>query len=65
MIFILVTGASKEALVRVFYIYYLVQFRKDKDNIQALIDLYSKINIINLAYAKKLGLYVRQTDVKA
>ena len=44
-------------------IHYLVQFKKNK--VQALINLRSEVNAINPAYAKKLGLRVRQTDVRA
>lgn len=32
---------------------------------QAFINLSSKVNTINLAYAKQLGLYNRQTNVEA
>ena len=65
-----VTKASKEAqeaiLDRVPYIYYPVQFQKDKGaTICALIDLSSKINAMTLTYAKQLGLQVRRTDVGA
>ena len=69
----LVTGASKEAQVtqevaldRVLYLYYLVQFRKNKRAIiWALINFGSEINTITLAYAKKLGLRTWKTDVGA
>ena len=64
-----VIGANEEAqeviLDRVPYIYYLVQFRKDKEVIKALIDSGSKVNAITPAYAKQLGLQVRKTDVGA
>ena len=53
-------------LDRVPYIYYPVQFRKDKRaTIWALIDSGSKINAMTLAFAKQLGLQVRKTDVGA
>ena len=39
------------------YIYYLVQFWKDKKaTIQVLINLSTKVNTMTLAYAKQLGL---------
>ena len=58
--------ASKEAILeRVSCIRYSVQFQKDRDNTQALLDLGSEDNAMNPAYAKKLGLRVRQTDVGA
>ena len=65
-----VTGASKEAqeviiLDRVPYIYYPVQFWKDKVTIWALIDSGSEINAMTLVYVKQLGLWTRKTDVGA
>ena len=61
------TRASMEdtslLLERVPCIYYLVQFKKNE--VQALINSGSEVNAINPAYAKKLGLCVRQTDVWA
>ena len=54
------TEAKKEAtLKRVPCIWYPVQFKKNQDNTQALIDSGSKVNAMNPAYAKKLGLRVR------
>ena len=46
----LMTGARKEALERVPYIYYLVQFKKSMT--QALINLESEVNAIHLTFAK-------------
>ena len=61
-----VTEASKKVtLERVPCIQYPIQLQKDKNAIQALLDLDSKVNAINPVYAKKLGLCVRQTDVGA
>ena len=60
------TEASKETILeRVPYIRYSVWFKKGSDNTQALIDLGSEVNAINPTYAKKLGLCVWQTDVRA
>ena len=60
------TEASKEAtLERVPCIRYPVRFKKDQDDTQALIDSGSEVNAMNPAYAKKLGLRVRQTNVGA
>ena len=56
---------QKVTLERVPCIRYPIQFQKDKDDIQALLDLGSEVNAMNPAYAKKLGLRVRQTDVGA
>ena len=52
----LVTGADEETLIRIPYIHYLVRFQKNKGTIQALIDSSSKVNVMSLAYAKKLEL---------
>ena len=46
-------------------IHHLVQFSKDKEIIQALIDSGNKVNGMTLAYAKNLGLRTRKTDVGA
>ena len=57
------TGLRAEALERVPYIHYLVQFKKDMVEVSALIDSESEVNVIVLAYAKKLGLRIQKTDV--
>ena len=60
------TKASKKAsLERVPCIQYPVRFKKDQDDTKALIDSGSEVNAINPAYTKKLGLRVRQTNVRA
>ena len=41
-----------------------MQFRKNKKIIKALISSDSKINMITVAYASKLGLKTWETDVK-
>ena len=69
--FALVIGANKKApevvLDRAPYIYYLLQFQKDKKSaiIWALIDSGSEINAMTPAYAKQLGFRIRKTDVEA
>lgn len=69
IISILMTGTNKETqkmiLDRVFYIYYLVQFQKNKLLIQALINSGSKIDAMTLAYAKQLDFQISKTYVKA
>ena len=62
-----VTGASKEAtLERVPCIHYSVQFRRDEvHNVLALIDSESEVNAMLPAYAQKLGLQMRTTNVGA
>lgn len=60
------TGAAKEAtLERVPCIQYLVRFSRDQVDAQALIDSGSEVNAMHPAYAKKLTLLVRKTDVGA
>ena len=60
------TEASNETILEcVPCIWYPVRFQKDQDDTQALLDLGSKVNTMKPAYAKKLGLHVRQTDVGA
>ena len=52
--------ASKETtLERVPYIWYLIRFWKNQDDTQVILDSGSKVNVMNPAYTKKLGLYVR------
>lgn len=49
---------SKEAdslLKYVLCIYYLLYFKKDKGNVEALINFSSEVNAIALTYAIKLG----------
>ena len=62
-------SASKEALKVILdwvpCVYYPVQFRKDKEIIQALISFSSEVNAMTSAYTKKLGLRVQKTDVGA
>lgn len=58
--FLLVINANKKAFLEcVLYIYYLIQFWKNKIyNIPALINLKSKINVILPIYIKKLGFQI-------
>ena len=57
-----ITGAKKEALECVTYIYYQVLFKKNKAQVQALINLGSEVNATHLIFAKQLGLSIRPTD---
>ena len=61
------TKASKKNVVldRVPYIHYPVCFRKDQEEVLALIDLLSEVNVMTPTYASKLGLTVRPTNVGA
>ena len=47
------------------FIHYLVQFRKDQNDIKALIGSGSKVNKMRPAYAAKLSLSVRKTEAGA
>ena len=57
-----VTDGSEE-VVRVPCIHYPVWFQEEQ--IRALLDSSSKVNVINLAYAKMLGLKTQKTTVGA
>lgn len=57
--------ASKEILQCVSCPHYPVQFQKNLSIIKALIDLYSEVNAISPAYAKKLGFWIQKTNVGA
>ena len=52
-------------LDRVSCIHYRVQFRKEKETVRVLIDSGSEVNAMTPAYAKKLGLRTRKTDIGA
>ena len=60
-----VTEASMEdiSLAWVSCIYYLVQFWKGSSQVQALLNSGSEVNAMNPAYAEKLGLRIRKTNV--
>ena len=59
------TGPRTETLDCVPCIHYPAQFKKDTAEVLALIDSGSEVNAIAPAYAKKLGLRVRKTNVGA
>lgn len=59
------TSLKQEALKQVFYIYYLVQFKKDTTGVLALIDSESEVNTMTSAYIKKLGLQMQKTNIEA
>ena len=61
----LMIGTREETLECVPYIHYLVQFKKDKTQVQALVDSRSKVNAIHLSFVKQLGLPIRPTDIGA
>ena len=59
------TGAREEALERVSCIHYPIQFKKDKNQMQALINSGSEVNAMHPSFAKQLGLLIRPTNVGA
>ena len=62
-----VTGIREESipLARVPCIHYPVQFRKDPNGTQALLDSGSEVNAMNPAYASKLGLRAQRNNIGA
>ena len=56
-------GLRIEALDCIPCIHYSVQFKKDTAEVRALADSGSEVNTIAPAYAKKLSLRVRKTNV--
>ena len=61
-----VTETNKEVtLERVPCIHYPLRFRKDTAGVRALVDSGSEVNAMTPAYAAKLGLQVRKTDIGA
>ena len=64
------TGAKEAQKIRVMdripYIYYLIEFQKDKDkDILALLDSRSEVKAMTPAYIAQLGLRVQKTNVNA
>lgn len=63
------TKTSKEVpeviLDRVSYIYYTMQFQKNKEIIKALINFESKVNRMTPVHTKQLGHQTSKTDVGA
>ena len=57
--------SGKEVDVRVSYIYYLIRFQEDQEQVRALLNSGSEVNAMSPAYAKRLGLKTRKTNVRA
>lgn len=66
-IFVLTTVVDKKVSLQCIPCFqYLVQFQKDKyDDVQDLVNLKSEINVMTPIYISKLGLAIRQTNVRA
>ena len=58
-----VTNGDKKVVVKVPCIYYPVRFQEEQ--IRALLNSGSEVNAMSLAYAKRLGLKTRKTNVGA
>ena len=58
-----VTNRSEKVIIRVFCIHYPVQFQEEQ--VKALLDSGSEVNAMSPAYAKRLGLKTRKTNVRA
>ena len=58
---------SGEKIVRILCIYYLVQFQgqEGQEQISALFNSSSKVNAMNPAFARKLGLHIWKTNIGA
>lgn len=60
-----ISKEEKMALARVLFMHYLLYFRKgNKNNRQTLINTDSKVNAMKPAYALKLDLKIRRTNVE-
>ena len=57
------TSPRKKALECVPCIHYIVQFKRDTIEVQALIDLRSEVNAMAPTYAKKLCLWLQKTNI--
>ena len=58
-----VTDNDEEVVVRVPCIYYPIQFQEEQ--IRALLNSGSEVNVINLDYARKLRLKIQKTNIGA
>ena len=63
---VLVTDGSKK-VVKIPCIYYPIQFQgqEGQEQVKALLNSNSKINVMNPAFIRKLGLYIQKTNVGA
>ena len=63
----MVTGIREKniLLAKVLCIYYSIQFRKDPNGIQVLLNSGNEVNAINPAYTLRLSLQVHYTNIRA
>ena len=67
MIFMLLTKANKEDIVvldKISCIYYPIEFKKNKIQVQAVINSSSDVIDMTLGYASELGLKIRPINVR-
>ena len=57
------TNTSGKKIIRVLYIYYLVQFQKAQ--VKALLNSSSKVHIMNPVFVQKLGFHIQKTNIGA
>ena len=62
-IFVPINSDDMEIVIKVLYIYYLVQFQKKLN--KALLNSSSEVNAINPDYVQKLELKIRKTNIRA
>ena len=60
-----VTNGGEKVVVRVPCINYPVWFQEDQEQVKALLNGGSKVNAMNSAFARKLGIHIRKTNVGA
>ena len=56
---------GEEVVVRVPCIYYPVWLQEDQEQVKALLNSGSKVNVMSPAYAERLGLKARKTNIGA
>ena len=64
------TDTNGKKIVSVPCTHYLIQYQesqgqKGQEQVKALLDSSSKVNAMSLAFARKLGLHIRKTNIKA
>ena len=65
-----VTDGGKKVVIRVLCIHYPVWFQENQEQenqeqVKTLLDSGSEFNVINPAFARKLGFYIQKTNVRA
>ena len=58
-----ITGTNGKEIVKMLRIYYPIRFQENL--VRTLLDTDSKINAMNPAFARKLGLYIQKANIRA